>query len=93
MPPVGFPTARDAASHLLDAWRGGNRDEALRGTDRAAVDAMFAVPVGPVVERGCDTGEFGTSGCQYKVAGGGLQLNMDKRPAGWVVAEALFSPP
>jgi len=89
---IGFSTPRAAANHLLGAWRAGNRDDASHGTDPAALDAMFAVPVGPVVERGCDTGEFTTSGCQYKAAGGGLQLNMDKGPAGWVVHEALFTP-
>ena len=90
--PVGYPSARDAATHLLDAWRAGDRVAAARGADPVAVAMLFAVPVGQVVDRGCDTGEFDTSSCQYKVGGGGLQLDMERRPAGWAVSGARFSP-
>lgn len=89
---VGWPTAGEAARHLLTAWRAADRGNASQGAEPPAVDGLFAVPRGPVVDRGCDTGEFDTSGCQYRVAGGGLQLNMERRPQGWVVTEAVFTP-
>ena len=41
---VGYPSARDAADHLLGAWRTGDRNAALQGTDPAAVGPMFAIP-------------------------------------------------
>lgn len=90
--PPGYGSAREAAAHLLETWRAGDRAGASAAADPAAVDALFAVPVGAVTERGCDTGEFDTSSCQYRAAGGGLQLDMERHPPGWVVSGARFSP-
>jgi hypothetical protein len=89
---VGSGSPREAATHLLDAWRAGDRGAAGRFAEPGAVAALFVVPTGPVTDRGCDTGEFDTSSCQYKVSGGGLQLDMERRPIGWVVSAAEFSP-
>jgi hypothetical protein len=56
-PAVTFADARQAADHLIAAWRRGDRAAALQAAGPNTVRKVFALPK-PAVDRveGCDTG-------------------------------------
>ena len=72
-----------------------DRAAALTIADPAAVDAIFAATPGPYkLYRGCDTGEFDTGGCLFRdrSTNNTIQIDVEKRATGWVVAGTFFSP-
>lgn len=92
---IGFATPRQAAQHLVDAWRKQDRSAALQGADPAAVDQMFTAPPpnGSIYE--CDKGDTSPSYCGVQVYGAKqlyIRLEMVQRPAGWVVDLADVEP-
>lgn len=92
---VGFPTAREAAQHLVDAWRHQDRGAAVQGADEAAVAQMFTAPPpnGSIYE--CDKGDSSPSYCGVQVYGAQqlyVRLEMVQRPVGWVVDLADVEP-
>ena len=93
--PTGLPDAAAAATELYDAWVADDRAAALTLADPAAVDAIFAATPGPYkLYRGCDTGEFDTGGCLFRdrSTNNTIQIDVEKRATGWVVARTFFSP-
>lgn len=93
--PTGLPDAAAAATELYDAWVADDRAAALTIADPAAVDAIFAATPGPYkLYRGCDTGEFDTGGCLFRdrSTNNTIQIDVEKRATGWVVARTFFSP-
>jgi hypothetical protein len=85
---VGYPTPRQAAQHLVDAWRRSDRSAALQGADASAVEQMFTAPPpnGSIYE--CDKGDSSPSYCGVQVYGAQqlyVRLEMVQRPVGWVV--------
>lgn len=94
-PSTGFPSNEAAAEHLVDAWRNHDKGAALQGATSQAVDTMLAIPVGSLNVRGCDAGDFGTSSCVYRLLTNQweIRLDLERRPAGWVVVDVQYSPP
>jgi hypothetical protein len=85
---IGYPTPRQAAQHLVDAWRHSDRATALQGADPNAVEQMFTAPPpnGSIYE--CDKGDSSPSYCGVQVYGAQqlyVRLEMVQRPVGWVV--------
>ncbi|MCU1454012.1 MAG: hypothetical protein JWN46_2158 [Acidimicrobiales bacterium] len=91
-PKVGFPTPRAALEHLLGALPSNDRVGAAQGAEPAAVDALFALQGKALRIYQCDTAEFMTSGCTIRAADGTGQVNMAKRPEGWIVTSLFWSP-
>lgn len=90
--PVGLDTPKAAAERLYSAWKANDRAGALTVADPVAVDAFFAAAPGDYrLYSGCDTGEFSESGCLYRGDAGTIQVNMEKRNALWVVANAFYA--
>lgn len=56
---------------------------------------MFAIPVGSLNTRGCDSGEFGTSTCVYRLLTNQHEITIDmtRQPVGWVVSDVQYSAP
>lgn len=95
VPPVGADTPDSAAATLYQAFTTGDRAMAAAVAEPAAVEAVFAATPGPYQPyRGCDTGEFDTSGCLYRdrSTNNTIQFDMTRRGAKWVVTGAFFSP-
>ena len=92
LPKIGFPTPRAALEHLLGALTSNDRIGAAQGADPAAVFAMFALQGKALYIYQCDTAEFATSGCTIRAADGTGQVNMAKRPEGWVVSTIYWAP-
>lgn len=93
--PVGVPEPATAAQKLYDAWVAGDREAAATIADPPAIDAVFAATPGPYeLYRGCDSGEFDTGGCLFRdrTTNNTIQIDLEKRDSGWVVAGAFFSP-
>jgi len=68
----------DAARHLLDAWKAGDRTKALKFADQKAVDEVFSRPyTGPDPEfMGCDH-EAGHYFCRFRYEGGSTTYRVD----------------
>jgi hypothetical protein len=94
-PTMGFPTNEAAAQHLIDAWRTHDQASALQGATASAVATMLAIPNGTLNVRGCDAGEFTTSSCVYRLLSNQweIRIDLEKHPAGWIVADVQYSPP
>lgn len=93
--PVGAATPEAAADTLYRAFVAGDRAAAVAVADPAAVEAVFTASPGPYEPyRGCDTGEFDTSGCLYRdrSTNNTIQFDMERRDQVWVVTGAFFSP-
>ncbi len=93
--PAGTPTPEAAADTLYQAFVAGDRTAAATVAEPAAVDAVFTASPGPYEPyRGCDTGEFDTSGCLYRdrSTNNTIQFDMERRDQVWVVSGAFFSP-
>lgn len=87
--PTAFTTeARDAANELLAAWQAGDQARARAIAPGDVVDALFLVPPDGYAVYGCDTGEFDTSGCNWRnrATGGYINVGMQRSEAGWQVA-------
>lgn len=92
--PTGVADPAAAATRLYDAWVAGDRTAALAIADPAAVDAIWAATPGPYeLYRGCDTGEFDTGGCLFRdrSTNNTIQVDVERRDTGWVVAGTFFS--
>ncbi|MGQ0678712.1 MAG: hypothetical protein ACT4OM_03480 [Actinomycetota bacterium] len=90
LPLMPEATFEQATASLFQAWRSGDRAAAAAVALPEAVDAMFAVPAGPVQSRGCDTAE-GEHDCAYRFGDQLLRLQVAQVPGGWVVAMVEFS--
>jgi hypothetical protein len=88
------PSQDLAGSHLIAAWKAGDRAAALTDATPAAVDAVFAqaYPAGGLQARGCATPVAGPANCIYRVLANGtaLSLSAENGPGGWFVAAARF---
>lgn len=81
-----------AGSHLLAAWRTGDRAAALTAATPAAVDTVFAkpYPAGGVQPRSCAQAVAGPSACVYRVNSGLLSLDAVAAGGGWIIQAATF---
>jgi hypothetical protein len=94
-PDLFFPSGQEAMDHLVQAWKTGNRPEALRGAAADTVDALLAVPSdGYAPYNQCGTAEFGQQLCAYRNRGHGgfIQFQMDQEPQGWTVTSVMVDP-
>ncbi|CAN5420002.1 hypothetical protein BH10ACT1_BH10ACT1_10540 [soil metagenome] len=92
--PVGAATPADATAALYAAFQAGDRAAAAKVAGQPAIDAIFAAVPGPYEPyRGCDTGEFGTSGCLYRDRSTNhtIQFDLEKVGDAWVVQTAFYS--
>jgi hypothetical protein len=92
--PVGAPDSAQAAQALYDAWVAGDRNAAARVAEPAAIDVVWSAIPGPYqLYRGCDDGEFDTSGCLFRdrTTNHTIQIEATRRDTGWVVTGAFFS--
>lgn len=92
--PVGAPDSAQAAQALYDAWVAGDREAAARVAEPAAIDVVWSAIPGPYqLYRGCDDGEFETSGCLFRdrTTNHTIQIEATRRDTGWVVTGAFFS--
>lgn len=92
--PVGAATPADASAALYAAFVAGDRAAAARVAEPVAIDAVFAAAPGPYQPyRGCDTGEFGTSGCLYRDRSTNhtIQFDLERRGTAWVVTSGFYS--
>lgn len=93
VPLIGSETPQGAMEQLYGAWRSGDRDNALVVAETPAVDGIWQAPEGDyALYRGCDTGEFDTTGCLYRGDPGTIQFEMENRDGRWIVVMATFSP-
>lgn len=87
--PDNLTTPEDAAGHLLDAWKTGDRTLALKFAGEAAVDDVFSRPyTGPDPEfMGCDH-EVDHYLCRFRYEGGSTTYRVDGGvSAGYEVTE------
>ncbi|QXC62543.1 hypothetical protein KSP35_07020 [Aquihabitans sp. G128] len=92
--PVGAGSPEDATAQLYAAFQAGDRAAAAKVAEPAAIDAVFAAVPGPYQPyRGCDTAEFGTSGCLYRDRSTNhtIQFDLEKRGTVWVVTNGFYS--
>jgi len=92
--PVGAATPADATAALYAAFQAGDKAAAAKVAEQPAIDAVFAAVPGPYEPyRGCDTGEFGTSGCLYRDRSTNhtIQFDLEKVGDAWVVQTAFYS--
>ena len=80
-PPTGaaalkLPTPKDAANHLYEAWKSGDKAKALQAASQRAVDALFARPFNTASFRGCDEPDQLGADCSYRYEGGGLVIHV-----------------
>jgi hypothetical protein len=86
------PSASDAATTFVNAWRQGN--QLLAGTIAlpAAVDAVFSAgEPGSVQNRGCNEPPQPPVLCVYKTDAGELQLRIRPQDDGWIVDQARLT--
>ena len=91
-PAAPQPTADQAASGLIDAWRRGDRTAATRVALADAVAAMFTRPPSPVSARGCQQPIAQSADCSFAIGGTTLLLvhTQMEVAGGWVVASVDF---
>lgn len=93
-PAVPKPSREMAATHLIDAWRAGDRLAAALDATEAAVAAVFAQPYpqGGVQFRGCSVAVAGPSFCDYRILATGslLELSVVEVSGGWATQAARF---
>ena len=91
--PQKLTSPEEAARHLFDSWKAGNRAEALKFADQDAVDEVFSRPyTGPDPEfMGCDH-EVDHYFCRYRYEGGSTTYRVDGGiSAGYQVTEVTQS--
>jgi hypothetical protein len=87
--PQKLTSPEEAAQHLFDSWKAGNKTEALKYADQAAVDEVFSRPyTGPDPEfMGCDH-EVDHYFCRFRYEGGSTTYRVDGgNSAGYIVTE------
>ncbi|MDQ1391244.1 MAG: hypothetical protein QOF30_221 [Acidimicrobiaceae bacterium] len=94
-PSAPQPSQDQAGSHLVAAWKAGDRAAALTDATPAAVEAVFAqpFPAGGVQARGCSNAVAGPSSCVYRIfaTGGLLELSaVAGSGGGWLISDARF---
>ncbi len=92
--PTGAPSPEAASEALYQAFVAGDRAAAAVVAEPPAIEAVFAATPGSYgAYRGCDTGEFDTSGCLYRdrATDHTIQFDLERRDAAWVVTGAFFS--
>ncbi|WP_106402108.1 hypothetical protein [Actinocorallia populi] len=89
---ITFGSAREAADHLITAWRSGDRNAALQAAGPNTVAKVFALPAPAAAGvEGCDPGsEAGDASyayrCHYLYEGGSSHLWINAHTAaGWRV--------
>ena len=75
-PALKLPTPKDAANHLYEAWKAGDRAKALQAATQRAVDALFSRPFNAASFRGCDEPDQLGADCSYRYEGGGLVIHV-----------------
>jgi hypothetical protein len=81
-----------AATALLAAWSHGDRVGARRVASAGAVATLFAQPVGPFSDRGCQDPQAGNSSCAFGLSGGLVQIQTVSLAGGWVVGSVAVNP-
>ena len=91
IPVLGAASPADAASHLIGAWKAGDRAGALTEADAGAVAALFAqpYPAGGPQARNCDENPS-SSNCFFRIGDNGLNIHAVRTPVGWRVDAAQF---
>ena len=90
---IGSEEPATAAGQIYGAWKSDDKDNAKVVAEPAAIDALWAVPAGDYTPyRGCDTGEFDTSGCLFRGDPGTIQFELEQRNDRWIVTSVVFSP-
>lgn len=87
--PLKLTSPEESARHLFEAWKAGNKDEALKFANQAAVDDVFSRPyTGPDPEfMGCDH-EVDHYFCRFRYEGGSTTYRVDGGvSAGYFVTE------
>lgn len=86
-------TGADAAAVLVAAWQDDDRAKAATIADATAVEGMWETPRETITWRGCSTDDtLPEGGCFYRTDSGTVQVNTEKRAAGWVVSSAIYDP-
>lgn len=88
-----LPSGREAIDAVLAAWEAGDRAAALLVASTEAVDVLFAVPVAPREDRGCNSGNVNTAiQCVFRLPSGELQVRARPTPdgSGFLVDFALL---
>jgi hypothetical protein len=92
--PVGLPGQEEVAQKLYDAWIADDEVTAATVADPMAIDNLWRAPKGEYsLYNQCSSGEFDTSGCLFRGAGGTIQIDLEKRGENWVVAGTFWSDP
>ena len=90
--PAGLPDQEAAAKKLYDAWFANDKVTAATVADPAAITAIWKTTKGDYsLYNHCSTGEFNTSGCLFRGNNGTIQIDLEKRGANWIVANAFYS--
>jgi ABC-type transport system substrate-binding protein len=87
--PTSFAdTARDAVNELKAAWEAGDQARARAIAPGDVVDALFLVPADGFEIYGCDSGEFETSGCNFRnrATEAFIQVTAVRSDAGWQIS-------
>jgi ABC-type transport system substrate-binding protein len=81
-------TARDAVNELEAAWQTGDQARARAIAPGDVVDALFLVPPDGFEIYGCDSGEFETSGCNFRnrATEAFIQVTAQRSDAGWQIS-------
>lgn len=86
-------TGADAAAVLVAAWQDDDRAKAATIADAIAVEGMWETPREMITLRSCSTDDsLPEGGCFYRTDSGTVQVNTEKRAAGWVVSSAIYDP-
>lgn len=87
--PQKMTSPEESARHLYESWKAGDKTEALKFAEQAAVDNVFSRPyTGPDPEfMGCDH-EVDHYFCRFRYEGGSTTYRVDGgNSAGYVVTE------
>jgi hypothetical protein len=91
--PTKLAKPEDAASHLFEAWKAGDRTAAKQFATFAAVDTIFSHPYTSPAPAfmGCDR-EADHYNCNYFYEGGGMHFLVDGgAAAGWIVSKVTYT--
>lgn len=85
-------TTADAAAVLVAAWQHDDRSQAATIADAKAIEGMWATPREMITLRSCSTDNdtLTEGGCIYRTESGLVQVNTEKRTAGWVVSSVVY---
>ena len=86
------PSASEAATTFVNAWRQGNQLLASTIAVPAAVDAVFSAgEPGSVQNRGCNEPPQPPVLCVYRTDAGELQLRIRPQDDGWIIDQARLT--